>query len=168
MEVAGKSLPALTNLDKGRYSVIVFENYHRYLNMDKWNRELLDKYCREYGVGVLGFFPPAERHATGIQVKGFPLYLHTKLSLRVSAKKKKKKQLFKPLLLPRRHIFPVCSAEDISSSFIFIPRKCNLFTIFFLLRVSLQTVLLSSTPHASSCSFIILYKMTFGHFYSGL
>lgn len=88
MEVAGKSLPALTNLDKGRYSVIVFENYHRYLNMDKWNRELLDKYCREYGVGVLGFLPPAERHAAGVQVKGFPLYLHTKLSLRVCAKNK--------------------------------------------------------------------------------
>lgn len=86
MEVAGKSLPALTNSDKGRYSVVVFENYHRYLNMDKWNRELLDKYCREYGVGVLGFFPPADRHAAGVQVKGFPLYLHTKLSLRVRTK----------------------------------------------------------------------------------
>lgn len=83
MEVAGKSLPALTNFDKGRYSVIVFENYHRYLNMDKWNRELLDKYCREYGVGILGFFPPANRQMTGVKVKGFPLYLHTKLSLRV-------------------------------------------------------------------------------------
>lgn len=83
MEVTGKSLPALTNLDKGRYSVIVFENFHRYLNMDKWNRELLDKYCREYGVGILGFFPPADRHVAGVPVKGFPLYLHTKLSLRV-------------------------------------------------------------------------------------
>lgn len=84
MEVTiGKSLPALTNLDKGRYSVIVFENYYRYLNMDKWNRELLDKYCREYSVGILGFFPPAERHVAGVPVKGFPLYLHTKLVLRV-------------------------------------------------------------------------------------
>lgn len=90
MEVTGKSLPALTNLDKGRYSVIVFENYHRYLNMDKWNRELLDKYCREYGVGILGFFPPSDRHAVSVQVKGFPLYLHTKLSLRVSMKTKRK------------------------------------------------------------------------------
>ncbi|XP_050422570.1 bifunctional heparan sulfate N-deacetylase/N-sulfotransferase [Adelges cooleyi] len=82
MEVAGKSLPALTNFDKGRYSVIVFENYHRYLTMDKWNRELLDKYCREYKVGILGFFPPAERRAVGVQVRGFPLYMHTRLSLR--------------------------------------------------------------------------------------
>lgn len=90
MEVAGKSLPALTNSDKGRYSVIVFENYHRYLNMDKWNRELLDKYCREYGVGILGFFPPSERRVVGVQVKGFPLYLHTKLSLRVRIEKKYK------------------------------------------------------------------------------
>ncbi|XP_050538993.1 bifunctional heparan sulfate N-deacetylase/N-sulfotransferase isoform X2 [Daktulosphaira vitifoliae] len=82
MEIAGKSLPALTYLDKGRYSVIVFENYYKYLNMDKWNRELLDKYCREYGVGIIGFFPPTERRAVGVQVRGFPLYTHTKLSLR--------------------------------------------------------------------------------------
>jgi len=39
--VAGKSLPVLTNLDKGRYGVIVFENLDKYLNMDKWNRERL-------------------------------------------------------------------------------------------------------------------------------
>lgn len=116
MEVAGKSLPALTNFDKGRYSVIVFENYHRYLNMDKWNRELLDKYCREYGVGVLAFFPPAERHATGIQVKGFPLYLHTKLSLRVCAEKKNNKSS----LLLRRHIFLVCSAATKHYVFFFL------------------------------------------------
>lgn len=87
LEVAGKSLPALTNSDKGRYSVVVFENYHRYLNMDKWNRELLDKYCREYGVGILGFFPQTERRVADVQVKGFPLYLHTKLSLRVRIEK---------------------------------------------------------------------------------
>jgi len=52
--VTGKSLPVLTNLDKGRYGVIVFENYYKYLQMDNWNRELLDKYCREYSVGIIG------------------------------------------------------------------------------------------------------------------
>ena len=54
VEVTGKSLPVLTNLDKGRYGVIVFENYNKYLQMDNWNRELLDKYCREYSVGIIG------------------------------------------------------------------------------------------------------------------
>jgi len=50
LEVVGKSLPILTNVDKGKYGVIVFENLDRYLTMDKWNRELLDKYCRQYQV----------------------------------------------------------------------------------------------------------------------
>lgn len=50
VEVVGKSLPILTNVDKGKYGVIVFENIDRYLTMDKWNRELLDKYCRQYKV----------------------------------------------------------------------------------------------------------------------
>jgi hypothetical protein len=50
LEVVGKSLPILTNVDKGKYGVIVFENMDRYLTMDKWNRELLDKYCRQYQV----------------------------------------------------------------------------------------------------------------------
>lgn len=50
MEVVGKSLPILTNVDKGKYGVIIFENLDRYLTMDQWNRELLDKYCRQYQV----------------------------------------------------------------------------------------------------------------------
>lgn len=82
IEVAGKSLPVLTNLDKGRYGVIVFENYDKYLHMDKWNRELLDKYCREYSVGIIGFLSPSEETLVGAQLKGFPLYVHTNLRLR--------------------------------------------------------------------------------------
>ena len=38
------------SVDKGKYGVIIFENLDRYLTMDKWNRELLDKYCRQYQV----------------------------------------------------------------------------------------------------------------------
>lgn len=82
VEVAGKSLPVLTNSDKGRYGVIVFENLDKYLNMDKWNRELLDKYCREYSVGIVGFMSPSEETLVGAQLKGFPLYVHTNLHLR--------------------------------------------------------------------------------------
>ncbi|XP_034480596.1 bifunctional heparan sulfate N-deacetylase/N-sulfotransferase [Drosophila innubila] len=82
LEVAGKSLPVLTNLDKGRYGVIVFENLDKYLNMDKWNRELLDKYCREYAVGIVGFVSPSEETLVGAQLRDFPLFVHTNLRLR--------------------------------------------------------------------------------------
>lgn len=87
MEVAGKSLPVLTTLDKGRYGVIVFESLSKYANMDKWNRELLDKYCREYAVGVVGFATPSEETLVGAQLKGFPLFMHTNLRLKVSLRK---------------------------------------------------------------------------------
>lgn len=83
VDVAGKSLPVLTNLDKGKYGVIVFENLNKYLQMDKWNRELLDKYCREYSVGIIGFIPPSEESLVGAQLKGFPLFIHTNLKLKV-------------------------------------------------------------------------------------
>ncbi|KAI8040766.1 hypothetical protein M5D96_006709, partial [Drosophila gunungcola] len=82
IEVAGKSLPVLTNLDKGRYGVIVFENLDKYLNMDKWNRELLDKYCREYSVGIVGFVSPSEETLVGAQLRDFPLFVNTNLRLR--------------------------------------------------------------------------------------
>jgi hypothetical protein len=84
VEVSGKSLPVLTNLDKGKYGVIVFENLNKYLQMDKWNRELLDKYCREYSVGIVGFNPPSEETLVGAQLRGFPLFIHTNLRLKVS------------------------------------------------------------------------------------
>lgn len=84
VDVAGKSLPVLTNLDKGKYGVIVFENLYKYLLMDKWNRELLDKYCREYSVGLVGFVPPSEETMVGLQLRGFPLFIHTNFKLRVS------------------------------------------------------------------------------------
>lgn len=82
VEVAGKSLPVLTSLDKGRYGVIVFESLAKYAGMDKWNRELLDKYCREYAVGVVGFVAPGEETLVGAQLKGFPLFVHTNLKLK--------------------------------------------------------------------------------------
>ncbi|KAJ8918343.1 hypothetical protein NQ315_008036 [Exocentrus adspersus] len=85
IEVAGKSLPVLTNLDKGRYGVIVFENFNRYLQIDNWNRELLDKYCREYSVGIIGFITPEEETFVGSQLKGFPLFIHTNLKLKDAA-----------------------------------------------------------------------------------
>lgn len=82
LDVAGKSLPVLTNLDKGKFGVIVFENVYKYLHMDKWNRELLDKYCREYEVGIVGFFPATEQRLVNARLKGFPLSVTTGVQLK--------------------------------------------------------------------------------------
>lgn len=49
-------MPTLTDKDRGRFALIVYENILKYVNLDAWNRELLDKYCVEYGVGIIGFF----------------------------------------------------------------------------------------------------------------
>lgn len=83
MEVLGKSLPGLTNLSRGKYGVVVFENFERYLQIDPWNRELLDKYLRDYGVGLVGFMPAREETQVGAKLKGFPLYVHSNLALEV-------------------------------------------------------------------------------------
>ncbi|XP_017779396.1 PREDICTED: bifunctional heparan sulfate N-deacetylase/N-sulfotransferase-like isoform X2 [Nicrophorus vespilloides] len=85
IEVAGKSVPVLTSLDKGKYGVIVFENLNKYLQMDKWNRELLDKYCREYFVGIIGFINPSEETLVGAELKGFPIFIHTNIQLKDAA-----------------------------------------------------------------------------------
>lgn len=62
VETSGKSLPLLTNIDKGKYSVIVFENLNKYFRMSRWNRDLLDKYCRQYNVGIIGFITNSENN----------------------------------------------------------------------------------------------------------
>lgn len=54
-EAVSKNLPVLTTAKKGRYSLIIIENYYKYLNMARWNRQLLDKYCKEYKVPVFSF-----------------------------------------------------------------------------------------------------------------
>ncbi|XP_042891362.1 bifunctional heparan sulfate N-deacetylase/N-sulfotransferase-like isoform X2 [Penaeus japonicus] len=81
MEVFGKSLPVLTNLSKGKYGTVVFENFERYLQIDQWNRELLDKYLRDYNVGIVGFMPTHEETQVGAKLRGFPLFIHTNMAL---------------------------------------------------------------------------------------
>jgi len=56
----GKTLPSLTRGDRGRFAVIVFERLETYLSLDKWNRQLLDKYCRDFNVGIVAFTQPDE------------------------------------------------------------------------------------------------------------
>ena len=82
IENTGKSLPALTHYDKGRWSVIVFENLEAYINMDNWNRGLLDKYCQEYKVGMIIFVHSADEYGIDREkVPGFPLILRYNMAL---------------------------------------------------------------------------------------
>ena len=81
VELASKNLPNLTHKDKGKYSLVVFERFESYLNMDRWNRDLLDSYCRAYSAGIMAFTYP-EQILYNAQARGFPLSVHTQLSLR--------------------------------------------------------------------------------------
>ncbi|KAG0711310.1 Bifunctional heparan sulfate N-deacetylase/N-sulfotransferase [Chionoecetes opilio] len=51
------------------------------MEIDPWNRELLDKYLRDYGVGLVGFMPAREETQVGAKLRGFPLYVHSNLAL---------------------------------------------------------------------------------------
>ncbi|XP_051838047.1 bifunctional heparan sulfate N-deacetylase/N-sulfotransferase 2 isoform X2 [Antechinus flavipes] len=75
-------MPSLTERARGRYALVVYENLLKYVNLDAWSRELLDRYCVEYGVGIIGFFRAHEHSLLSAQLKGFPLFLHSNLGLR--------------------------------------------------------------------------------------
>ncbi|XP_036592035.1 bifunctional heparan sulfate N-deacetylase/N-sulfotransferase 2 isoform X3 [Trichosurus vulpecula] len=75
-------MPTLTERARGRYALVVYENLLKYVNLDAWSRELLDRYCVEYGVGIIGFFRAHEHSLLSAQLKGFPLFLHSNLGLR--------------------------------------------------------------------------------------
>ncbi|XP_073096914.1 bifunctional heparan sulfate N-deacetylase/N-sulfotransferase 2 isoform X4 [Manis javanica] len=75
-------MPTLTDHTRGRYVLIIYENLLKYVNLDAWSRELLDRYCVEYGVGIIGFFRAHEHSLLSAQLKGFPLFLHSNLGLR--------------------------------------------------------------------------------------
>ncbi|RMC13552.1 hypothetical protein DUI87_08628 [Hirundo rustica rustica] len=75
-------LPVLIDKNKGKYALIVYENILKYVNMDSWNRGLLDKYCIEYGVGVIGFHKGNENSLQSFQLKGFPFHVHSNLGVK--------------------------------------------------------------------------------------
>uniref|UniRef100_T1K1D0 [heparan sulfate]-glucosamine N-sulfotransferase n=1 Tax=Tetranychus urticae TaxID=32264 RepID=T1K1D0_TETUR len=81
-ETLVKSLPVLTNSDKGKFAVIIFENIEKYLHMDKWNREILDKYCREYKAGIVGFIPNKEGTIPNQEITGFPITIDYNMLIR--------------------------------------------------------------------------------------
>ena len=73
VETIGNNLPTLTHGEKGKFAVIIFENYSTYLTMDSWNRQLLDKYCKNYNVGIIGFVQPKGDDVFLENLEGFPL-----------------------------------------------------------------------------------------------
>lgn len=75
-------MPTLTDQTHGRYVLFIYENLLKYVNLDSWSRELLDRYCVEYGVGIIGFFRAHEHSLLSAQLKGFPLFLYSNLGLR--------------------------------------------------------------------------------------
>lgn len=81
VEPSGKSLPYLTHNDKGRYGVIIFENFDDYLRMDSWNRQLIDKYCTEYNVGIVSFLPSKNDSPNASTIEGFPINVRHNVKL---------------------------------------------------------------------------------------
>ncbi|KAL2078323.1 hypothetical protein ACEWY4_026008 [Coilia grayii] len=75
-------LPSLAVRGRGRYALVVYENLLKYVNLDTWNRALLDKYCQDYGVGIIGFYRAGENSPPSAQLRGFPLFLRSNLALR--------------------------------------------------------------------------------------
>ncbi|VDM40201.1 unnamed protein product [Toxocara canis] len=88
VETLSKNLPLLTTAKRGRFSIIIIENYYKYLNLPAWNRQLLDKYCRDYGVGIISFLASRSADYIRAKVKDSPLTFRQKqraANLRFSA-----------------------------------------------------------------------------------
>lgn len=81
-----RNLPALIDNNKGRYATIIFENIDIYLQLNQWNKEILDKYCIEYDVGVVFFVHPEKNKSSKIvdnqQLGNFPLNYSTNVYLK--------------------------------------------------------------------------------------
>ncbi|KRZ22591.1 Bifunctional heparan sulfate N-deacetylase/N-sulfotransferase, partial [Trichinella pseudospiralis] len=77
VQAVRKTLPSLTNLARGRYMIIIFENFNRYINMNHWNRQLLDKYCKEFGASIVAFMTSKsdQDEFDPVKLLGFPLYV---------------------------------------------------------------------------------------------
>ncbi|KAE8630595.1 hypothetical protein XENTR_v10000886 [Xenopus tropicalis] len=75
-------IPPLTKDGKGKYAIIIYENVLKYASMDSWNRELLEKYCIEYSVSIIGFHKANENSLLVTELKGFPLILYNNVALK--------------------------------------------------------------------------------------
>lgn len=77
VETPTKNLPLLTIAKRGRFPLIIIENYYKYLNLLSRNRQIIDKYCREYGVGIISFIGNRPNSFINAKVKGSQLTIHT-------------------------------------------------------------------------------------------
>ncbi|NXR28988.1 NDST4 sulfotransferase, partial [Cinclus mexicanus] len=75
-------IPPLTDNGRGKYAIVIYENVLKYVSMDSWNRELLEKYCVEYSVSIIGFHKANENSSPSIRLKGLPLQLYNNVALR--------------------------------------------------------------------------------------
>lgn len=77
------NLPTLIHMGKGRFGVIIFETIKLYLALDSWNRQLIDKYCREYNVGLIFFMKPMEEYdVLSEYIKDFQFSVHYNVALK--------------------------------------------------------------------------------------
>ncbi|XP_059846663.1 bifunctional heparan sulfate N-deacetylase/N-sulfotransferase 1b isoform X4 [Hypanus sabinus] len=127
-------MPTLTDGDRGRFTLIVYENILKYVNLDAWNRELLDKYCIEYSVGIIGFFKANENSLLSAQLKGFPLYLHSNLGLKDCS------------INPRSPLLYITKAKEMEKGKGFLPGDD--WTVFQSNHSTYEPVLLAKTKSA--------------------
>ncbi|XP_030336238.1 bifunctional heparan sulfate N-deacetylase/N-sulfotransferase 4 [Strigops habroptila] len=74
-------IPPLTDNGRGKYTIVIYENILKYVSMDSWNRELLEKYCVEYSVSIIGFHKANENSSPSTKLKGLPLHLYNNVAL---------------------------------------------------------------------------------------
>ena len=54
LEIGDKTLfPELTHEGVGRFSTVIFESIKFYLSLGKANRQVIDQYCRQFGIGIV-------------------------------------------------------------------------------------------------------------------
>ncbi|KFP07014.1 bifunctional heparan sulfate N-deacetylase/N-sulfotransferase 4 [Calypte anna] len=75
-------IPPLTDHGRGKYALVIYENILKYVSMDSWNRELLEKYCVEYSVSIIGFHKANENSSPTTKLKGLPLHLYNNVALK--------------------------------------------------------------------------------------
>ncbi|XP_069599864.1 bifunctional heparan sulfate N-deacetylase/N-sulfotransferase 4-like [Ranitomeya imitator] len=75
-------IPPLTKGGRGKYAIIIYENVLKYVAMDAWNRELLEKYCVEFSVSIIAFHKATENSFPSSKLKGFPLLLYNNVALK--------------------------------------------------------------------------------------
>ncbi|GMR48136.1 hypothetical protein PMAYCL1PPCAC_18331, partial [Pristionchus mayeri] len=73
IDTFSKNLLLLTTSTRGRYSTIIIENFNRYINLPKRNRQLLDKYSKDYKVPIVSFLPGRAQFFSSSNVSGMNL-----------------------------------------------------------------------------------------------